>query len=123
MNLFRLLLFFALSAATHPLSAATVSDADLTASALEVDALASSSLGMNVRSLALLLDADPSSFRPKWSLEESGDFSLLKKLQADGFIVVTEHRKLPDGRDTGEAFVSYTLTSKGEAVVAGLSQK
>jgi hypothetical protein len=94
------------------------------AAAAAVEAKSMQSLGVGIRSLALLLDAGPTSFQPVWALERGGKMRLLKQLEAKGLIKITVKEKLPDGTSMGSGgVVNYIATPAGEAVIAALPQE
>ena len=120
-----LAVLFTLALLPHPEAFAAVppSDEALEASAAALEAQSVKTLGLGIRSLALLLAADPNSFTPKWYLERSGKWAMIEELKAAGLIEVNLRETLPGGTSTGETQVNYTLTPKGRAVASGLGQK
>jgi hypothetical protein len=96
----------------------------LAEAAAAVESKSMQSLGVGIRSLALLLDASPSNFQPVWVLEQDGKMRLLKQLEAKGLIKLTIQAKLPDGTAMGEGgVVNYVATPAGRSVIAALPQE
>ena len=93
------------------------------AQALESQSLAT--LGITLREISLLLQADPHIFARKETLEQDGSWTLLKDLEAKGFVEIRESHNLPDGnaKMLGVSVVQYRASVKGQAVVAAINTK
>jgi hypothetical protein len=85
--------------------------------AKNLDSGSRSGLGVGIRSLALLFDANSVTYTPKWVLEKNGNWPLLLELQRRGYITMSMSAQLPDGTAPGGEFVNYQLTKKGIAVM------
>jgi len=82
-------------------------------------------LGITLREISLLLQADPHVFARKETLEQDGSWSLLKDLEVKGFVEIHESHTLPDGdaKMLGVSVVQYRASVKGRAVVAAINTK
>lgn len=97
----------------------------LAAHAHALESQSQATLGISLRQISLLLQADPRVFARKETLEQDGSWSLLQDLQAKGFIEIRESHMLPDG-DTkmlGVSVVQYRASVKGLAVVTAINAK
>jgi len=97
----------------------------LAAHAKALESQSQATLGLSLRQISLLLQADPHAFFRKETLEKDGSWSLLKDLEAKGFIEIRESRMLPDG-DTkmlGVSVVQCRASVKGLAVVSAINAK
>ena len=114
------LAFILLTLVTPALGAETSLNLELVANARALDARSRDSLGVGIRHLSLLLQASPNGFFRKETLEHEGSWSLLKDLEAKGFITIAESSQLPDGQRMGNAVVSFSATPKGQAIIAAI---
>ena len=94
--------------------------ANLAASAKALDARSHESLGIGIRALSLLLEANSHSFRPMKYLEKNGDLELINELAAKGYVTVSTSPTLPDGTQSDQTFLNYVATEKGSAVISEL---
>jgi len=91
--------------------------ADTAARARAVDQNARDTLGIGVRSLAMLLGASEYAFQPKWAVEKNGSWDRLQQLAAKGYITISSTKGLPDGSNADQEFISYVATEKGRAII------
>jgi hypothetical protein len=94
--------------------------ANLAAGAKALAARSHESLGIGIRALSLLLEADSRSFRPMKYLEKNGDLELIHELAAKGYVTVSTSPQLPDGTQSDQTFLNYVATEKGNAIISEL---
>ncbi len=101
-------------------SADPEADIQVSRDARELNELSKRTLGLDLRSLALLLETDGESYVPDFALEENGKQEALDELVAAGYVTTEKVSELPDGtRPDGELTV-IRPTSRRDAIVRGL---
>lgn len=106
----------------HAYSAEPDANARLAESARTLDWRAHQSLGIGIRQVALLLQADPRGVFRKDTLVGNGTWQLLQELESKGF-VTTRESAMPDGSVVGNLAVSFSATAKGQAIVMAIRGK
>jgi uncharacterized caspase-like protein len=89
---------------------------DLTKHARALEAQSVATLGIGLRSVGLLFQADPRSVFAKSELVKRGDWSLLQELERKGFVTVTACTP----PQCADEFASYILTAQGTSVVSAI---
>lgn len=120
-----LVILVALSLSQNAWSAERNANLQLAAHARALESQSQATLGISLRQISLLLQADPHVFNRKETLEQDGSWPLLKDLEVKGFVEIHEPHTLPDG-DTnmlGASVVQYRATIKGLAVVTAINTK
>ena|SRR6185312_3874555 len=77
-------------------------------------------LGVSVRALLLLFDAQPGTFSLKYGLLHDGSWPYLGELQRAGLVVVTTKSGKPYTTVPPNTWLSIKLTNKGQQVRDGL---
>jgi len=120
-----LVILAALSLSQDVWSAERDANLQLAAHAQALESQSQATLGITLREISLLLQADPHVFARKETLEQDGSWSLLKDLEVKGFVEIHESHTLPDGdaKMLGVSVVQYRASVKGRAVVAAINTK
>lgn len=77
---------------------------------------AKDSLGISLSALSYLMTASPTSYKPKWAVERFGESQLISELEKAGYISVSEHHGLPDGKNSEEIYVRIIPLKTGKEV-------
>jgi len=90
--------------------------------AIQLDRQSRATLGIGIRALSLLLDAQGPSlhFFRKDMLIEDGSWSSVQELDKNGYATVKIVTGVPDGSDPRTEHVVIELTAKGAAVAKSL---
>ena len=98
--------------ATTPIGASTApSSRDIDKAAIDLDAKSKSTLGVGIRALSFIFDANPGTFLNKQSLVDNGSWGSLQQLESAGLVRI---RLVQSGQGD---LVQMDLTPKGEQVV------
>ena len=109
-----------ISCAWFPLARAAAPNLGREASALNQQSKIR--LGVSIRALALLFDAQPGGYLLKYKLIQDGSWPYLQELQRASLVNVTTKSGVAYTAASTHAWLSHTLTSKGKQVRDALSE-
>ena len=84
--------------------------------AAKLNAQAKTQCGVDIRSLALLFEADSGNYLNKGAFMGRESWFSLQNLESQGLVKARTLRGLPDGRESDTEFIVVELTSKGRQV-------